>query len=275
MDVAAPSIEKIKASMRAVWMAGDFGVIARMMESTAEDFVSRIPEVVGLRVLDVATGSGNLAIPLARRGAMVTGVDIAANLLEQGRVRAAAEGLAVVFEEGDAEQLPFPDASFDVAVTMFGAMFAPRPELVAKELARVLKPGGRLAMANWNAEGFSGKMFAVGSKHAPGAAGIVPPVLWGDAAVVRERLQNGFTGIETAMIPIDFDLPLPPLDTVNFFRRYFGPTQAAYNRVGAAGEGAFTADLLALWGDANVAVDPARQTLVRNEYLQVRAVRSA
>ena len=154
MDGAVPAMDRIKASMRAVWMAGDFGVIARTLEPAAEAFVARLGEVRGLRVLDVATGSGNVALPLARLGAQVTGVDIAPNLLEQARARAAAEGLSVMFEEGDAEQMLYPDASFDLVVTMFGAMFAPRPELVAGELARVLKPGGRLAMANWNAESF-------------------------------------------------------------------------------------------------------------------------
>ena len=150
MSTSGPTIDQIKASMRATWMAGDFGVVARTISSGAEDFIRRLPNPSGLRALDVACGTGNLAIPLARAGAVVTGVDIAPNLLVQARERASAESLLVHFDEGDAEELPYPDASFDLVVSMFGAMFAPRPELVASELARVLKPGGLLAMANWN-----------------------------------------------------------------------------------------------------------------------------
>lgn len=148
MSTSGPPIQKLKDSMRASWMAGDFGVVARTISGGAEAFVSRLSIPPGARVLDVACGTGNLAIPLARRGAVVTGVDIAPNLLAQARERARAEGLEVNFDEGDAEQLPYPDASFDAVVSMFGAMFAPRPELVASELARVLKAGGLLAMAN-------------------------------------------------------------------------------------------------------------------------------
>ena len=164
-------LEQIKASMRATWMAGDFGVVAKTIAGAAGEFVERLPIAPGMKVLDVACGTGNVALPLARAGAVVTGVDIAPNLLVQGRERAAAEGLAVTFDEGDAEQLPYADGSFDAVVTMFGAMFAPRPEVVAAELARVLKPGGLLAMANWNPASFSGKMFKVGSMHVPPPAG--------------------------------------------------------------------------------------------------------
>jgi 2-polyprenyl-3-methyl-5-hydroxy-6-metoxy-1,4-benzoquinol methylase len=267
-------IEKIKESMRATWMAGDFGVIAKTISAGAETFIARLNLVPGTRLLDVACGTGNLAIPAARAGAHVTGVDIAANLLVQARDRAAAENLGVTFDEGDAEQLPYPDASFDVVVTMFGAMFAPRPELVAQELARVLKPGGRLAMANWNPAGFSGKMFKIGSIHVPPPPGILPPVLWGDDATVRQRLSQGFTHIETELIPIDFDLPMPPPETVAFFRKYFGPTQVAFSRLDELGQAAMTADLIDLWSSANIAPNPDVQTLVPNQYLQVTATRA-
>src|SRR5260370_26138081 len=128
-----------KEKMRAMWMAGDFGKIAEYTAKYAEDFVDVLEIEPGMQVLDVACGSGQLAIPAARKGARVTGVDIATNLLEQARARAAAEGLQITFQEGDAEQLPFPDAHFDVVMTMFGAMFALDPERVASELARVCR----------------------------------------------------------------------------------------------------------------------------------------
>jgi ubiquinone/menaquinone biosynthesis C-methylase UbiE len=120
--------------------------------------------VSGERVLDVACGSGNLAIEAAKAGADVTGIDIAANLIEAAKKRAAAEGLDIKFEEGDAEALPYEDNSFDTVVTMYGAMFAPRPDVTASELLRVTKPGGRIAMANWTPEGFAGQMFKISAQ---------------------------------------------------------------------------------------------------------------
>jgi len=124
-----PSLEQIKQKMRSVWMAGDFGQIARYSAKSAEEFVDRLNIQPGMRVLDVACGSGNLAIPAARKGAQVSGVDIAPNLLEQAKQRAAAEGLKATFDEGDAEQMSYPDAGFDVVMSMFGAMFASRRSL--------------------------------------------------------------------------------------------------------------------------------------------------
>lgn len=273
MTNSGVSMDQIKASMRAMWMAGDFGVVAKTISGTAEAFVRRLPIASGMRVLDVACGTGNVAIPAARLGAVVTGVDIASNLLVQARECAAAEGLAATFDEGDAEQLPYVDASFDVVVTMFGAMFAPRPERVAAELARVLKPGGLLAMANWNPASFTGKMFKVGSLHVPPPPGLEPPVLWGDEGVVRERLGLCFEQIRAELIPVDFDLPVDPAGAVAFFRKYFGPTQMAFNKLDEAGRARFAAALEELWAGANVADDPRVHTLVKNEYLEVVARR--
>jgi SAM-dependent methyltransferase len=267
-------MQQIKAAMRSTWMAGDFGVVAKSTAAGAEAFAQRLGIPAGARVLDVACGTGNVAIPLARMGAIIAGVDIAPNLLAQARERAAIEDLTAIFEEGDAEQLPCADASFDAVVTMFGAMFAPRPELVTSEFARVLKPGGLLAMANWNPASFTGAMFKLGSKHVPPPPGIPPPVLWGDEATVRQRLAQNFSDIRTELIPIVFDLPFNPTGTVAFFRTYFGPTQVAFSRLDGPGQAAFAADLEALWSGANVADDPESHTLIHNQYLQVTAIRS-
>src|SRR5262249_32500872 len=150
MRYAGPAvdIDALKSRLKATWTAGDFGLVARSYESGAAEFVRRLGLVPGTRVLDVACGTGNLAVPAARTGAEVTGVDIATNLLEQARARAAAEGLAVRFNEGDAEKLPYPDAGFETVISMFGVMFAPRPELAAAQLLRVCRPGGTIALAN-------------------------------------------------------------------------------------------------------------------------------
>ena len=153
MQPAQSGLDQLKQRMKGTWMAGDFGQIARYSAKAAEEFVDRLNVKPGMQVLDVACGTGNLAIPAARKGASLHGADIATNLIEQARQRAASEGLHATFQEGDAEDLPYPDASFDLVMTMFGAMFAPRPERVAAELTRVCRPGGVVAMANWTPEG--------------------------------------------------------------------------------------------------------------------------
>ena len=259
--------------MRAAWMAGDFGVVAKTISGSAEAFSRRLTIPPGARVLDVACGTGNTAIPLARQGAVVTGVDIAPNLLVQARERSRAEGLQVNFDEGDAEQLPYPDGSFDAVVSMFGAMFAPRPDLVASEFARVLKPGGLLAMGNWNPASFSGQLFTVSSRHGVPPSALPAPVLWGDEDIVRQRLTPYFTGIQTEIVPLDFDLPTNPAGAVTFFRTYFGPTHVAFSRLDKPGQAAFAADLESLWTSANVSPNPGNHTLIHNQYLQVTATR--
>jgi SAM-dependent methyltransferase len=273
MSTISPSIEQIKDNMRATWMAGDFGVIAKTISVGAAEFVAGLGVPAGARVLDIACGTGNLSIPLARQGAIVTGVDIASNLIAQARDRAKAEGLNVTFDEGDAEQLPYEAASFDAVVSMFGAMFAPRPELVVEEMARVLKPGGRLAMANWNPASFSGQMFKLGSKHVPPPPGVLPPVLWGDPKTVTERLSSRFREIKTELAPIEFDMPTDAAGCVAFFRTYFGPTKMAFGRLDESGQKGLEGDLIALWSGANVSKDPER-TLIKNEYLKVTAVKA-
>ena len=253
-------------------MAGDFGRIALFSAAEAERFVGRLGIAPGSRVLDVACGTGNQSIPAARLGATVTGVDLAPNLVAQARERAAAEGLPASFDEGDAEALPYADASFDVVMTMYGAMFAPHPEAVASEMARVCRPGGTIAMANWTPTGFAGKMFAVTAKHAPPPEGMPPPVQWGDETIARQRLGPYASRIATTRQLIDFDFPFPPHDVVQYFREYFGPSKMAFARLDEAGQAALASDMEALWTAHNR--DGAGRTLVEGEYLEVIATRA-
>ena len=272
MDATTPEMESLKARLKATWMAGDYGLVAKSTESGAEEFINRLALPPGTRLLDVACGSGNLAVVAARVGAIVTGVDIAPNLLEEGRERAKAEGLTIQFDEGDAEQLPYPDAAFDVVVSMFGAMFAPRPELAAAELVRVCRPGGRIAMANWTPSGFAGQVFKTVGKHVPPPPGVPPPVQWGDEAIVRERLRDGVADLRTTKRVCPIKYPFPPSEVVEFFRTYFGPVNRAFAALDEGGQAALRRELEQLWSAHNRAQDES--THVEGEYLEVIAARS-
>jgi len=263
-------MEALKNRLRATWIAGDFGEIAKSIEAGAEAFVKSLDLKAGTRVLDVACGTGNLAIPAARGGAIVTGVDIAPNLIEQATARAAKEGVSAKFEVGDAEALPYEDASFDVVMTMFGAMFAPRPDVTASELKRVCCPGGLIAMANWTPDAFTGLMFKTGAKHVPPPPGMPSPILWGKEDVVAERFAEGISDLKTDRRKITFTYPFGPAEVVEHFRKYFGPTQKSFESLDTDGQAALRKDLEDLWTEYNQATDG--NTLVESEYLEVRAV---
>ncbi|HUK47215.1 MAG TPA: class I SAM-dependent methyltransferase [Terriglobales bacterium] len=272
MQTAAPDFAQLKANMKSTWMAGDFGQIAHYSSHGAAEFVERLDLKPGVRLLDVACGTGNTAIPAARAGAKVTGVDIATNLLEQAKKRAATENLHAHFHEGDAEDLPHQDGEFDVVISMFGAMFAPRPERVAAELLRVCKPGGLIAMANWTPVGFVGKSFQVTAKIAPPPPGIPAPVLWGDEDTVRQRLSTGVSKLTTTRRVMNMKYPFPPKEVVAFFRQYFGPTKTSFSRLDPAGQELMASRLEQLWTEHNQASDGT--TMVDAEYLEVKAARA-
>lgn len=272
MSPLTPEMEALKARLRSTWMAGDFGQIARYSSQRAEEFISRLPIAPGVKILDVACGTGNFSIPAARLGATVTGIDIAPNLLEQARARAESEDLKIQFDEGDAEQLPYEDASFDLVVSMFGAMFAPRPERAAAELVRVCRSGGQIAMANWTPEGFTGRMFKVNAKHVPPPQSVPPPVLWGDENTVRERLRDGISDLKLTRRTCLMSFPFDEAEVVEFFRRYFGPAQRAFEALDPAKQADLRRDLEQLWKENNRATDGT--TNVESEYLEVVAVRS-
>ena len=265
-------MDALKSRLKATWMDGNYDVFSRLMESSAVEFLDRLQIAPGLAVLDVACGSGQLALMAAKRGAKVTGVDIAANSIQAARARAAAEALDARFDEGDAEALPYPDATFDVVATIFGAMFAPRPELVAAELTRVCRRGGTIAMANWTKEGFIGQMFKTIARFiAP--PGMPSPVLWGDEAVVRERFGSTLSDLRLTRVIYRFDYPFGPADVVEFFRTNYGPTTRAFAALGETDCSALRDDLVQLWTSHNKAAGPSH-TLVDAEYLEVVGIRA-
>jgi len=264
-------MESLKARLKATWMAGDYGHFARYLEPGALEFLARVAVGPGTRMLDVGCGAGQIAIPAARAGARVTGVDIAANLIAQARARAQAEGVDVQFDEGDAEALPYESGAFDVVVSLIGAMFAPRPERVAAELVRVCRPGGRIVMANWTPSGFVGLMFKTIGKHVPPPP-MPSPLLWGDEGSVRERLREGVSDLQLKKRMYPFSYPFPPNEVVEHFRTYFGPINRAFAALDGTGQAALRRDLEQLWTEHNQAADGATQ--YQAEYLEVVAVRT-
>ena len=268
--LAEKEFEQLKTRLKATWMTGDYDLFSRFMEKDAEQFFTGLNVKPGTQLLDVGCGAGQLALIAARAGAKAWGCDIATNWLEDARNRAAAEGLQIVFEEADAESLPYKDGQFDVVASLVGAMFAPRADLVAAELTRVCRPGGLIAMANWTPEGFVGQMFKTISKHiAP--SGMPAPTLWGDEATVRNRLRDGIADLSCTRRVYRFDYPFSPEGVVEFFRTNYGPMSRAFTSLDATGQEKLRGDLVALWSARNCA--NGNSTRVDAEYLEVIATR--
>jgi SAM-dependent methyltransferase len=269
-NVLAAETEGLKARLKDIWMSGDYDRFSRYMESSARDFYERLNVFPGCRLLDVGCGSGQLALMAARDGLDVTGVDIATNLVDRAQARAQAEGLEARFQEADAEALPFPDASFDIVTSLIGAMFAPRPDLVAKELLRVCVPGGTIAMANWTPSGFVGQMFkTVATFIAP--SGMPSPVLWGDERTVRERLGEGVSDLRLTKRQYTFSYPFGPSEVVELFRLCYGPTNQAFASLDRDASARLSSELEALWSAHNRG--GAGCTTVFAEYLEVIGIR--
>jgi SAM-dependent methyltransferase len=268
-----PNLKAVTQVQQQTWSEGDFAMVASLVVNAAETLAEALEIVPDERVLDVACGSGNGAIAAARRAwGNTVGADFVPALLERGRERAAAERLEVEFVEADAQDLPFEDAGFDVAMSIFGAMFAPDQERTAAELLRVVKPGGRIGMANWTPDGGVGTMFMTIAKHVGGPPpGVVPPALWGTEERLRELFGGGVSElrIERRRSRQVFRSPDHYLE---FFRAYFGPVKTAFEKVGPDGEEALAADLRSYLEEANTA--DGRALVLEPEYLQVVATRA-
>ena len=268
-----PEMTALKTRLKTVWESGDYGVFAKYLEKGALEFFERLGIPPGTRLLDVACGAGQLTIPAARKGIKVTALDLAANLVQQARARAAKEGLSVQVDEGDAENLRYPDASFDAVMSLIGSMFAPRPELVASEMIRVCRPGGRIIMGNWTPEGHIGQMFKVIGKHVPPPPNFPSPLLWGDEATCRKRLGTGVKDLKITRYMYPFEYPFEPAKVVDVFIQYYGPTNRASSSLKDDGaRKALHDDLTALWTRNNTAADGT--TRVPSEYIEVIGTRA-
>ena len=244
-ETQAPDLAHVKQRQQTMWASGDFHAVAALIQPVAEELIQAVDLQAGWRVLDVATGSGNAAIAPARRGCEVVGIDYVPALLERGRRRAEAEGLAVELIEGDAESLPFADSSFDAAVSVYGSMFAPDHKRTAAELARVVRPGGRIGLASWTPDGFIGQMLKVVSGHVPPVAGVASPLLWGTEGHLRDLFGNRIETLATVERTFRFRFRSAD-EFVDFFRVFYGPTLKAFEAVGPDGADALQADLVEL-----------------------------
>jgi ubiquinone/menaquinone biosynthesis C-methylase UbiE len=266
----AADLEKVKANQQAAWGAGDFAVVARHTVYPAEVLCETVDLRAGQRVLDVATGSGNAALSAARRGAVAVGTDYVPALLERGRQRAEAEQVAVEFREGDCENLPFPDGSFDVVLSVFGAMFAPNHQRAADELVRVCRPGGKIANVSWTPEGFWGRAFGLRSKYLPPPSGVRPPVAWGTEDHLRGLLGDRVTIQRAERRLTDFRYESAD-KWLDFFRRYFGPMVKAFEQLDGDRRDEFAAELKDLADQYNRADDGT--LVIPAEYLEVVATK--
>lgn len=253
------------------WSAGEYDRIAAGFRDEAAAFITRLALAPGQRVLDAACGSGNLTIPAARTGASVIGFDLIPELLSAAQAWAEREGLDITFDQGSAEQLPYPDASFDVVTSMFGVMFAARPERVAAELARVTRSGGRLALATWPREGFIGQMLARHMAYMPTKSAVPSPLLWGDEPVIRERLDDRDWKVTVAQRTLTFDFPYSPAGTAKLFCTSYGPTVRLIESLDEEQRASFTRDLSDHWSSRQRG--SGERTVVDAEYVEVIATR--
>jgi ubiquinone/menaquinone biosynthesis C-methylase UbiE len=222
----SPDLAAVKERQQATWASGDFSEVATTIVLVSERLADSTDLRAGTSVLDVATGSGNAAIAAARLGCQVTGADYVPALLERGRERAAAERLSIDFVEGDAEALPFGDASFDGILSVYGAMFAPDHQQTASEIARVTRAGGRIGLASWTPEGFLGSMFRTIAAHVPPPAGVASPMLWGTESHLEEIFGNSVAWIAHERRIHNFRFTSAEA-FVDFFETYYGPTLKA------------------------------------------------
>jgi SAM-dependent methyltransferase len=265
----SPDFGAVTARQRAAWSAGEFNRVALPLMEVAEHLVATADPAPGSRVLDVACGTGNAALVAARRFTEVVGLDFAPNLLQTARRRGAAEGTDITFVEGDAQALPFEDASFDTVLSVFGVQFAPDQERAAGELLRVTRPGGTIALANWVPGRAAEAMFAVTARYTPPPPGLTPPWRWGTEDGAGALLGGG---ADVTVTPRTFlqRFPSPPA-MIATFRESFGPAALTYAAAGPAREAELTAALIAVVERFNRAEDGT--CAMQSDYAEVVARR--
>ncbi len=271
MTTTTMTLEEIKQRQQQTWSSGTYGKVAWLTVPLAEVLCEALDLRPGATVLDVATGTGHVALAAARRFCEVTAIDYVPTLVGEARERAAAERLPVEFRDADAEDLPFPDGSFDYVTSAVGVMFTADHERAARELVRVCRPGGRIGMVNWTPTGFIGDLLSVVGRHAPPPPGAPPPVRWGSEDGLRELFGSSVSDLTCTVATVTQRFPSPE-HFADFFLTNYGPTLKAAERLPAEGRHALRDDLVALASGANHATDGT----VRGEweYLLVLATKA-
>jgi SAM-dependent methyltransferase len=260
----------ITARQQATWSEGDYHQIGRQVIAAAEALCGAVDPRPLQRVLDVACGSGNVALVAGRRYCEVTGIDYVPALVERAKLRAQAEGIAIDFRVGDAQALPFEDASFDAVLSAFGVMFAPDQERSAAELLRVCRPGGKIGLSCWTPDGFGGEFFKTIAKYVPPPPGTKPPVRWGTEQGQKELLGSGASSIRSEP-RTKFHYYRSIGHAVDLFRTYFGPVKRAFEQLDAKGQESLRRDIEALYGRNNRATDGT--LVLETSYLESVLVR--
>jgi len=269
-DATGPDYAAIKQRQQATWASGDFAVVGVTLQIVGETLAEAADIRTGEKVIDIAAGNGNATLAAARRFARVTSTDYVPALLEKGRARAAAEGLQIDFREADAEALPFGDASFDVALSTFGVMFAPDQLRCAREMMRVVRPGGRIGIASWTAEGLIGQLFKTLGGYLPPPAGLKPPSMWGNEDYLRQLFGNDAASIRASRKMFNFRYA-SPAHWIQVFRDYYGPLNKAFAALDADAGRALEADITAMLERCNVAGDAS--LVAPAEYLEAVIVK--
>jgi ubiquinone/menaquinone biosynthesis C-methylase UbiE len=254
IKTAASALETLKAKQRQIWSSGDYGKIAWITGPLARELVEAVELRPGARVLDVACGTGHVALEAARLACSVTGIDYVPQLVDVARRRALAEDLDVDFRVADAEDLPFADGSFDFVLSAIGVMFTADHERAAAELVRVCRPGGRIGVANWTPTGFIGQMLKIVAKHVPPPPAAQPPTRWGTEEAMSELLGEGVYDLASYAASVTQRFASPEA-FADFFLTHYGPTHAAAARLDDAGRTALGDDLVRLAHRANRALD--------------------
>jgi ubiquinone/menaquinone biosynthesis C-methylase UbiE len=264
-------LQAIKAKQQVTWASGDFAVVGTTLQIVGEELAEATDICAGENVIDVAAGNGNATLAAARRFANVTSTDYVRLLLDKGAARALAEGLHVEFKVADAEELPFNDGAFDVALSTFGVMFAPDHRQSANEMLRVTRSGGRIGLANWTPEGFIGQLFKVIGKYLPPPAGLQSPAMWGTETHIVQLFGREADDIRSARKVFNFRYQSPS-HWLQVFRDYYGPTHKAFAALDAQGQKQLAADITELLERMNVG---GRNSLVvPSEYLEVIIVKA-
>jgi len=265
---SSPTIDlaAVKGKQQAAWSAGDYAVVGTTLQIVGETLCEALDLHAGEQVLDIASGNGNATLAAARRWADVTSTDYVQALLERGRVRASAEGLAVRFELADAENLPYADASFDVVLSTFGVMFTPDQEKAAAEMARVCKPGGRIGLANWTPSSFIGELFKLLGRYLPPPLGLRSPALWGTEDRLRELFANRLDSITIEHRDFVFRYR-SVAHWLEVFRTFYGPMEKAFGALDSTKQESLAADLIALAERFNRATDGS--LVVPSQYAEV------